>query len=789
MLSLRRDFRSVSFSVLGAAAILLAGCGGGGGGGDSGGGFGNPRPDGPRVEVSVQLAEADSGAIISSISPTRATQVRIQVQDLRARAPLAQAVVAVTTTLGELNPVSGSVLTDAQGLAVITLNAAGGTGAGTVTARVTRDGTEFEGTANFDVRPTALRIGNFVNGVFQPIVATGLDGDAVLAPAGATSLRVTVLDENNELIVEPTSVVFSSDCALSGQAEIASPVLTRNGVAETTYLATGCAGTDRVTASLEAFPTVSASGTVAIAQASANSIVFVSAVPTNIALRGTGGAGRTESAVVSFRVDDETGAPKPNVPVQFSLSTAVGGITLSLSGGAQGSTTISRQTNSLGIASVTVNAGNVATTVRVIAELETTTASGAPLTLQTISDQLVISTGIPDQNSISLAPETFNVLGRDVDGVQVPLTILLADKFNNPVPDGTVVNFTTELGAIAPSCQTENGQCSVNWRSQEPRRPLSPQLREIIRTTRSAQYSCPDHRGNFGPCPSSLGAIRGFRATILATAIGEETFIDENGNGQYDIGEPFEDLSEAWLDHNEDGQYRRFDSAPRFFANGGPGCQIRTPNPEANQPCPISNPLTPAQRLCLAGTEESFVDIDSDGRYSLGNQCYNGTLCSAEALAANFCTRSLLNVRADTVITMSGTDQEYLVVNDRDQRVLGSNRTPSFTVNVSNSDSLSVFIADNFNNAPATGSTITVSGACGLISPTSFTVPNELLAGAFVIPLRFQEDRTNEEIIEGSITISGTGPGGEDLGQVIFQCFDPADDPCGFSPKPPQCVD
>jgi hypothetical protein len=344
------------------------------------------------------------------------------------------------------------------------------------------------------------------------------------------------------------------------------------------------------------------------------------------------------------------------------------------------------------------------------------------------------------------------------------------------------------LGSVEPSCQTENGQCSVNWRSQAPRQPLSPQLRDITRTTRSAQYSCPEHRGTFGPCPSNLGAVSGFRSTILATALGEESFIDENGNGRYDIGEPFEDLSEAWLDHNEDRQYRRFDSAPRFFATGGPGCQMRTPNPEANQACPTGSPLTAAQRLCLAGTEETFVDLDSDGSYSLGNQCYNGTLCSDEARAANRCTRTLVNVRADTVITLSGTDQEYLVVNDRDQRVLGSNRTPPFTVNVSNSESLSVFIADSFNNAPATGSTINVSGGCGLITE-SYTVPNQLLPGAFVIPVRFLEDRTNVAVIEGSVTISGTGPGGEDLGRVIFQCFDPADDPCGFSPKPPQCVD
>lgn len=765
----------------------LVGCGGGGSGE---GGFGNARPDNvPRLELTVELLDADSETVVTSISPTQPSEVRVRVRDLNARAPLTNAVVEVTTTLGALEPQSGSVLTNAQGIASIILSAAGGTGAGTITATSTQGGQSFSGSANFEVRPTALRIGNLVDGVFRSVVLSGLDADAVLAPAGATSLRVTVLDEGGEPVIEPTSVTFSSDCQLSGQAEITSPVLTRNGIAETTYLASGCAGTDRVVAALEAFPSVRATGSVVVAAASANSIAYVSAVPLNIALRGTGGAGRTESAVVSFRVDDETGQPKPNVPVRFSLSTTTGGLSLSLGGGAAGSQTLQRSTNAQGVAAVTVNAGNVATTVRVIAEVDSTTSDGQAIQLQTVSDQLVVSTGLPDQNSVSLAAEAFNLLARDIDGVTTTLTLSLADKFNNPVPDGTVANFTTEYGSIEPSCATDGGVCSVTWRSQEPRRPLSPQLRELIRTTRSTPYSCPEHRGNFGPCPSSLGEVRGFRSTVTVTAIGEESFIDENGNGRYDIGEPFEDLSEAWTDHNEDNQYRRFDSAPLFFPNGGPGCQIRTPNPEANQACPSGNPLTPAQRLCLAGSEETFVDFDSDGRYSLSNQCYNGTLCSDEALAANRCTRNLVNVRADTVITLSGEDQEYLLVDNRDGRVRGSNLTQAFTINVNNADSFTVMIADRFNNAPPTGSTISVESTdCEVITPTSFTVQNQSLQGAFTLPLRFQEDRTNEQVTEGSVTIRGTGPGGEDLGQLVFQCVDPADDPCGFSPLPPSCV-
>lgn len=38
-----------------------------------------------------------------------------------------------------------------------------------------------------------------------------------------------------------------------------------------------------------------------------------------------------------------------------------------------------------------------------------------------------------------------------------------------PVPDGTVVNFTTEGGSIPGSCVTQDGVCSVTFTAQDPR--------------------------------------------------------------------------------------------------------------------------------------------------------------------------------------------------------------------------------------------------------------------------------------------------------------------------------
>ena len=57
-----------------------------------------------------------------------------------------------------------------------------------------------------------------------------------------------------------------------------------------------------------------------------------------------------------------------------------------------------------------------------------------------------------------------------------------------------------------------------------------------------------------------MGQPYGGRSSVLAYTLGEESFVDVNGNDEYDFGESFEDLSEAFLDKNEDGVLGDVDS-------------------------------------------------------------------------------------------------------------------------------------------------------------------------------------------------------------------------------------
>lgn len=412
---------------------------------------------------------------------------------------VAGAVVTFTTdsNFGVMTPASGTALTNASGNASVILSAAGvsASGAASITARAQVGDQDFSVTRGYSVGASSVAI------------TTPSFGTNPLSTFGSTSVSVTVTSNGAPLANQ--QVTFSSPCATSGKASLSSAVMTNaSGVASGSYQDSGCGTVDVVTASASALATSSASLTVI--PPSIGSIQYLSASPAFISLKGTGGAGRQESSVVKFKVVDSANNPLSGKTVAFELSTTVGGLTLS---------SPSAISNALGEVQVLVLAGTVPTPVRVSAS----TAGAGGTTLVTQSDQLTVSVGLPDQDSASLSVGTFNIEGWNHDGVPTTITIALADVFNNAVPDGTAVNFTTEGGRVgtlasgAPvgSCTTVNSTCTVTLVSQNPR-----------------------------PADG--------RVTVLAYAVGEESFIDTNGNGLADTGE-FANIGEAFRDDDFDG--------------------------------------------------------------------------------------------------------------------------------------------------------------------------------------------------------------------------------------------
>ncbi|HLW73909.1 MAG TPA: hypothetical protein VKT74_02470, partial [Gammaproteobacteria bacterium] len=264
--------------------------------------------------------------------------------------------------------------------------------------------------------------------------------------------------------------------------------------------------------------TISANANVAVAPATVGSIQFISPPsPPNIGLAGMGGP---TSSKVTFEVNDINGNPVSGAAVSFALSSSFGGVTINPASGT---------TDSAGQVFTFVQAGTQHTTVGVTA---TVVING--VTKHATSTSIIVSTGIPTENNFTMLIAKHNVESWHIGNVTDLVTLLLSDRFQTPVPDTTAVAVITDGGAIAPSsgvstggCSTTEGECSVDWRSEEP-------------------WPDPVEHPDF----TILG-----HAHIFAYTVGEESFNDANGDGVLDKGETFYDIPEQFQDRNEDGTF------------------------------------------------------------------------------------------------------------------------------------------------------------------------------------------------------------------------------------------
>lgn len=507
-----------------------------------------PVPSSPIATSRIYLSLLRNGITVNRFKSNEIVQLRALVTDAN-NLPILNQLVTFTVELGTTNVATG--LTDQNGLAEVNLSSSeADLGAAAALAEVTISGVDILATVNYEVISSAINITDQViklghfdgnNQFVENLLGSSLPPDSsgvINISAGATlGIAMAMVDENNQRIMAPSQVNFTSSCVVSNKANISAQVVTINGVANSTYEDLRCGGgQDVIQASVTVNnQTKALSQVINIAAENIGSIEFLSLSPESIVLKGTGGQGQQETSTLTFLVKGALGNPLPQQAVNFSLNTSVGNLTL---------TPASSITNSLGLVTTKVNAGNVPTAVRVTAAV--TAANGQMI--QTQSDLLSVNTGLPDQDSFSLSIQTFNPEADAYDGVEVLVSARLADAFNNPVPDGTTINFTTEGGSIIPSCNTTNGACSVIWTSAEPR--------------------VSDHR-----------------ITVLATAIGHETFNDTNGNNTFDdmdgigfsntaesgfrrvaaLANGFFDMSEAWRDDNESDAW---DSGEKFIDFG-----------------------------------------------------------------------------------------------------------------------------------------------------------------------------------------------------------------------------
>lgn len=458
-----------------------------------------------------------------------------------------------------------------------------------------------------------------------------------LSSGESVQLRVNIVNANSGNALntsEEVVVTFTSDCVALGAASLSDlSVTTSTGQAITTYTSSSCLGNDQVTAQL-LNKEQTASIVLSTLEPSLGSLSAITPTNTVLAIKGFSTDTLPSTAEVSFRVLDQFGSPVVNKSVNFFLIGGTGGVNLSQS---------SDLSDSAGLVSTFVNSGTANTSFRVIAEADASNGGSpsAGQTMQTTSTAMSVTTGLPVAHNFGSAVSVFNPRGWNYvssagDGVAISATA--SDLFGGAVVDGNTVTFSTYGGRLEESsCVLENGSCSVLWQSSEAYRPI---------------------------------------ATMLAYTLGEESFEDANGNGQFDVGEVFTPLAEPLRDDNRDGDY---DSGEFFVDSNNNG---------------------------------EWDDAISDYR----NTVYRGGTCSDAAKSIGHCA-SLAYIYSQPAVVMSSIDGISVLINGGNAVTIPADTGVSY---------FEVLITDENGAIPPAGSELSITCNGSDISSNNDQMPAEI---------------------------------------------------------------
>jgi hypothetical protein len=526
-------------------------------------------------------------------------------------------------------------------------------------------------------------------------------------------------------------VALSSACVSQGRATLTpSTVSTSTGTATFTYRDGGCGafnGTDSFQASVTG-TSATASLTLTLTAPAVASVAFVSAVPNEIFLRGSG---FVENSNITFQVRDANGLGVPNQDVVLEATTLAGGLTLEGVG-----TPVTRRSDANGNVIVRINSGTVPTPVRVRATLA---SSG----ISAFSSNLAVAVGLPSQQNFSLSQRTLNIEGYNIDGVTNTYTVIASDRLSNPVPADTAINFIAEGGQVQAIRFTTltNGLASA---------------------TANFQTSSP--RPEDG------------RVTVLAYALGEESFLDANGDNVYSPGEDFQDLGDVFLDRLFN---RSFNVARDQFISlsitGTAACRNADAADllglQAESPSRTLSVTGAAINSCVAGWGRAYVRKASQTVFSTSSARLGWRQAPGDSRVRSVSdTARCLQTSLIDQISAS----PYDVVNDTIRQVpfylLGDSANVVLT-NAGKSGAFSFLVADTNPvalNPVAAGSVISATATTGLTVSVlgGSPVPNTLNPSSAAVRYEF-----NDTTFSGTISISVTSPGGLTTGtsQQIFR--------------------
>ena len=687
------------------SVVLVAACGGGSGSSNDGGPFGGPGGDGTGggtggTPLAPKVSVVLSSATVTAGSPSIVT-AKVQTA---AGDSLGGQVVNFSTANGRGSFSAASALTDGNGVATVTLSpsSAASAGADTVIASATVAGQTATAEIGFQLTATDrhdfdLHVGPDDDQCLWPDLA---DGQPVGRHCGHAG-------EHRDVVV----VCLQGACnAHAGHRD--HQHRQRHLHLPATTAAASFDPIDGLQASVTG-TTATAALQLTLTAPTVSSISFVSASPDQIFLKGSG---FVENSNVTFQVRDENGLGVPNRLVLLEPTTLAGGLLVD-----GGSVPVTKQTDAEGKVLVRVNSGTVPTPVRIKATLQGTAIS-------TVSSSLAIAVGLPSQNNFSLSQAIRNIEGANIDGTANTYTIIASDRLGNPVPTDTAINYVTEGGQVQAIRFTSdfNGlsRAVANFQSSEPR-PVDG------------------------------------RVTVTAYALGEESFLDANGNNVYDSGEDYQDLGDVFLDRLRNRTFNGTND--QFISLGIAGtdpCRVATSvllRLDNSSPSRSLTNTGSALNTCVAGWGRAYVRRSVETIFSTSE---------ARPIYGNFVPAGASSTpRALSLLTGYGEDDAPVLDTFY---VVGTTRL----TNRCKSGVFTFFASDNNPvafNPMAAGTTLTLATTDGMAVAVAggSPVPNTSTPNSMAISFAF-----DEAIFSGTVTMSFKSPSG--LTTAISQTIDRA---------------
>jgi hypothetical protein len=328
--------------------------------------------------------------------------------------------------------------------------------------------------------------------------------------------------------------------------------------------------------------------------------------------------------------------------------------------------------------------------------------------------------------------------------LQATISAFIADRFGNyNILTGTALNYYPEAGAIISSTATDNsGLSTAVLRTQWPD-PVDVKKATITPVADADFADFSSYFGSFNEpwYPTSLGTTRNPRdgwVTVLATTMGEEEFIDENGNGMFTRSTGTSNCPLGYSCECDGGVTDAYSATVSGPAACGASGRRSEGFKDISEPFYDKNDNGKRNDGTVSGYPyEQFIDTNGNGLYDGPNGLWDGPDC----IATNSSCQTSKTIWKDIRLVFTDNVFGSWPLPDNNECYLdalpcsasyasGTFAIAPASILKGSSGYFCVYVADYNLNSPPGGTVIAASASTGAVSnPASVTVRNRLSTG------------------------------------------------------------